>query len=264
MKKIIALVLATILCAFAFVSCGDKDKSEVAEIKENGKIVIGVTVYQPMDYLDDDGNWTGFDAELAQMFAEDLGVTCQLVIIDWNNKVAELKSGNIDLIWNGMTATDELAKNMDFSVSYAKNAQVAVVAKNSTLTAANVKNATVAVENGSAGETAARDLGVADSKLIEKSDGQVGALSEVLSGNAQVAIIDITMAQSVVGKGIYGDLKILDGASYGDEIFAVGIRKDSDLKKELDKFLKEKYEDGTLEALAIKYSVGLNTEALED
>ena len=120
----------------------------------------------------------------------------------------------------------------------------------------------VAVENGSAGETVARtDIGA--TKLVERSDGQVGALSEVLAGTADVAIIDITMAQSVVGKADYSDLMILEGASYGDEIFAVGLRKDSNLKAKLDAFLKAKYADGTITDLAAKYEVGINEDALK-
>ena len=185
-----------------------------------------------------------------------------IVIIDWNNKVAELKSNQIDLIWNGMTATDELGAEIDFSVSYAKNAQVAVAKKDSAITKDTVASAKVAVENGSAGETVARET-IGATTIIEKSDGQVGALNEVLAGTSDVAIIDITMAQSLVGKEGYENLKILDGASYGDEIFAVGLRKGSDLKAELDAFLKAKYADGTITALADKYSVGINTEALK-
>ena len=266
MKKILALILALVMCVCAFTACGDEENKpgDVERIKDAGKIVVGVTVYPPMDYLGEDDNWTGFDAELAQQFAASLGVNCQIVIIDWNNKVAELKSRQIDLIWNGMTATDELGTEIDFSVSYAKNAQVAVVKKDSGITKDAIAGLTVAVENGSAGETVARDvIGASGNKLVERSDGQVGALAEVLSGNAQVAIIDITMAQSQVGNGIYAGLEIVNGASYGDEIFAVGLRKDSDLKAKLDAFLKAKYEDGTLAALAAKYEVGLNTEALE-
>jgi len=264
MKKIISLIMAILMIAtlsLTLTSCSYKD--DVRAVKEAGKLVVGITNYKPMDYLDEEtGNWTGFDAELAKMFAEELGVNCQLVIIDWNNKVAELNSKQIDLIWNGMTASDELGEKIDFSVSYAKNAQVAVVKKNSSLTKDGIKNATIAVENGSAGENAAReDIGATN--LVEKSDGQVGALSEVLAGTADVAIIDITMAQSVVGKGEYADLKILEGASYGDEIFAVGLRKDSNLKAQLDAFLKAKYADGTITALAEKYQVGINEDALK-
>ena len=258
MKKIIALLLAVLMLSAMLVSCGNK--SDLKRIEKNEKIVIGVTVYEPMDYLDADGNWVGFDAELAKMFAESLGVNCQLVIINWSNKVAELTSKQIDLIWNGMTATAELGEQIDFSVSYAKNAQVAIVKKGSTLTAADVANATIAVEGGSAGATVAEET--IKSTKISKVTAQVDALNEVLAGTSQVAIVDITMAQSIVGKGTYADLQILDGASYGDEVFAVGLRKGSDLKEKLDQFLKDKFADGTLTALAAKYNVGLNIEEL--
>lgn len=260
MKKIITIILATVMVLSLLASCGG-NKSDLQSVKDAGKLVVGVTVYPPMDYLDENGEWTGFDAELAQMFAKELGVNCQIVIITWNNKIAELDSKQIDLVWNGMTASDELGQSIDFSVSYAKNAQVAVVKKGSTLTADGVKDAKIAVENGSAGATVAEnDIKGAN---INKVTGMVDALSEVLAGTSDVAIIDITMAQSVVGKGAYEDLQILEGASYGDEIFAVGLRKGSDLKAELDAFLKAKYADGTLAALAEKYSVGLNTDALK-
>jgi len=258
MKKIIALLLAVLMISFMFVSCGKK--SDLKRFEKNEKIVIGVTVYEPMDYLDAEGNWVGFDAELAKMFADSLGVNCQLVIINWANKVAELNSKQIDLIWNGMTASSELGEQIDFSVSYAKNAQVAVVKKGATLTAADVANATIAVEGGSAGATVAEET--IKGANINKVAAQVDALNEVLAGTSQVAIVDITMAQNVVGKGTYADLQILAGASYGDEVFAVGLRKGSDLKEKLDQFLKDKYADGTLTALAAKYNVGLNTDEL--
>ena len=260
MKKIISLILVAIMLLSILTSCG-AGKSDLEAVKEAGKLVVGVTVYQPMDYLDENGEWTGFDAELAKQFAETLGVNCQLVIINWKNKVAELDSKQIDLIWNGMTASDELGQKIDFSVSYAKNAQVAVVKKGSTLTADGVKDAKIAVENGSAGATVAEET-IKGTK-INKVTAMVDALGEVLAGTSDVAVIDITMAQSVVGKGAYADLEILEGASYGDEIFAVGLRKGSDLKTKLDDFLKAKYADGTLTALAEKYTVGLNTDALK-
>ena len=126
MKKIFALILAVMMAVALLTSCGVSD-SDVASVKDAGKLVVGVTVYPPMDYLDENGEWTGFDAELAQQFAEELDVNCQIVIITWGNKVAELNSNQIDLVWNGMTASDELGEQIDFSVSYAKNAQVAVV-----------------------------------------------------------------------------------------------------------------------------------------
>ena len=118
MKKLIALILASLMICTLLVSCAGT-KSDLDAVKEAGKLVVGVTVYPPMDYIDDEtGEWTGFDAELAQQFAESLGVNCQIVIINWGNKVAELKTKQIDLVWNGMTATEELGEQIDFSVSY--------------------------------------------------------------------------------------------------------------------------------------------------
>jgi len=259
MKRIIALLLVVVMAIASLVSCGGT-ASDIDRVKENGKLVVGVTVYKPMDYLDDNGEWTGFDAVLAKEFAESLGVNCQLVIITWSQKVAELNSKQIDLVWNGMTASEELGQEIDFSVSYAKNAQVAVVKKGSTVTKDTVASSKIAVEGGSAGATVAEET--IKGKNINKVAAQVDALNEVLGGTSDVAVIDITMAQSVVGTGAYADLEILEGASYGDEIFAVGLRQGSDLKAELDAFLKAKYADGSLQTLAKEYSVGLNTEAL--
>ena len=260
MKKLLSILMATLMLFTLLTSCG-VGNSDVKAVKDAGKLVVGVTVYPPMDFLDENGEWTGFDAELAQQFAETLGVNCQLVIINWGNKVAELDGRQIDLVWNGMTASEDLGKQIDFSVSYAKNAQVAVVKKGSSITKDTVKDAAIAVENGSAGATVAeKDI---KGTKIQKVTAQVDALNEVAAGTSDVAIIDITMAQNVVGKGAYADLEILDGASYGDEIFAVGLRQGSDLKAKLDAFLKAKYEDGTLAKLAEKYTVGLNTDALK-
>ena len=268
MKKLLTTLLVAIMsliAMFSFTACKTENegtKTDYDRVVENGKLVVGVTIYKPMDYIDDEtGEWTGFDAELAQMFAEELGVNCQIVIITWSQKVAELNSKQIDLVWNGMTASDELGEQIDFSVSYAKNAQVAVVKNDSTITTKDqIKNSKIAVEAGSAGQTVA-DEDIQASNIAPVT-AQVDALNEVKAGTSDVAIIDITMAQSVVGKGEYANLKIVDGVSYGDEIFAVGLRKGSDLKSKLDAFLKAKYADGTMTALAEKYEVGLNTDAL--
>ena len=255
--KVLALALAMMLSVMA-IGCGDSDLDRV---KDNGKLVVGITIYEPMDYIDPETNdWTGFDAELARAFAQQLGVSCQFVIITWSQKVIELNSKQIDLVWNGMTASTELGKQIDFSVSYAKNAQVAVVKTDSSITTKEqIKNARVAVENGSAGDTVITAEGASN---VARVTAQVDALTEVAAGNSDVAIVDITMAQSVVGKGSYSGLKIVSGVSYGDEIFAVGLRKGSDLKAKLDAFLKAKYADGTMTTLAEKYQVGLNTDAL--
>ena len=261
MKKIISLILSAALLVGAVCGLSSCGQTDLQAVTSSGKLVVGITIYEPMDYIDEEtGEWTGFDAELANAYAESLGVKAQFVIINWGNKVAELDTKMIDLIWNGMTASDELGEQIDFSVSYAKNAQVAVAKKGSGVTKDTVASAKVAVEAGSAGASVAE--GFVAAANLNKVTAQVDALNEVKAGTSQVAIIDITMAQSMIGKGDYQDLEIVDGASYGDEIFAVGLRQGSDLKLSLDAFLKAKYADGTMTDLAEKYGVGLNTEAL--
>ena len=129
MKKIIALVLALVLITSCFAGCSG-DTSDLAYIQNKGKLVVGITDYAPMDYKDENGQWTGFDAELARLFAAELGVECEFfVIADWSKKVFELDSKNIDVIWNGMTITDERAENMSITIPYMQNKQVMIVKK---------------------------------------------------------------------------------------------------------------------------------------
>lgn len=262
MKKILALVLVAVLSLGALASCGGS-KGDLKSIENAGKIVIGITDYEPMDYKDANGNWIGFDADLANMFAESLGVDCVFVEIEWKNKVAEINAKEIDLIWNGMTASDELGQQIDFSTAYAKNAQVVVAKKGSGITKEALKDLSIAVENGSAGATVADET--IKPKTVNKVKKQLDALNEVLAGTSDVAVIDLTMAQSKLGKGVFVDLELVSGAQYSDEVFAVGLRKGSDLKEKLDAFLAEKYADGTMAALSAKYddSIVINESAFK-
>ena len=108
MKKIIAMILSVILVMSLFAGCGaKKSDSDLAYVKDKGKLIVGITDYAPMDYKDENGNWTGFDAEFAQLVAKELGVEVEFfVIADWSKKVFELDSMNIDCIWNGMTINE--------------------------------------------------------------------------------------------------------------------------------------------------------------
>lgn len=101
--------------------------SDVEKIKEKGTLIVGITDFAPMDYKDDSGEWIGFDADMARIVAEKLGVEAQFVEIDWDNKIMELESGNIDVVWNGMTLTDEVTSAMACTNAYCNNAQVVVV-----------------------------------------------------------------------------------------------------------------------------------------
>ncbi len=102
-------------------------ESDVAYIQEKGTLLVGITEFAPMDYPDENGEWIGFDADMARKVAEKLGVEVEFIVIDWDNKIMELDSKNIDVVWNGMTLTDEVKAAMDCTNAYCNNAQVVVV-----------------------------------------------------------------------------------------------------------------------------------------
>ena len=104
--------------------------SDVAYIQDKGTLIVGITDFAPMDYKDDKGEWIGFDADMARLVAEKLGVEAQFVEIDWDNKIMELDSKNIDVVWNGMTLTQEVTEAMECTNAYCNNAQVIVVPAN--------------------------------------------------------------------------------------------------------------------------------------
>lgn len=103
------------------------DDSDVAYIQGKGSLIVGITDFEPMDYQDANGEWIGFDADMARLVGEKLGVKVEFVVIDWDNKIMELDSKNIDVVWNGMTLTSEVTSAMECTNPYCNNAQVVVV-----------------------------------------------------------------------------------------------------------------------------------------
>ena len=100
--------------------------SDVAYIQEKGVLIVGITDFAPMDYKDESGNWIGFDADMAKLVAQKLGVEIQFVEIEWDNKVFELDGKTIDVVWNGMTLTDAVRESMECTNAYCENAQVVI------------------------------------------------------------------------------------------------------------------------------------------
>ena len=279
MKKIIAFTLAIILCMSLFAACGasapaateapaadapaadapaaETPATDLSTILDAGKIVVGITDYAPMDYKDENGEWTGFDAEFAQLFAAELGVECEFfVIADWGKKFMELDTNQIDAVWNGMTITEEALLNASVSDPYVINAQVVVMKADALASypdAASLADLNVAVENGSAGQTAAEEAGVKNLILVQD---QGAALMEVAAGTSDACVIDITMANAMTGEGTsYADLGY--ALSLTSEEYGVAFRKDSDVTAAFNEFMAKLIADGTLPALAEKYNLTL-------
>ena len=231
--------------------------SDLAYIQSNGKMVIGYTVYEPMNYTDADGNFTGFDTELATAVCEKLGVEPEFVEINWDTKVVELDAKSIDCIWNGMTLTDDIMQNTATTKAYAKNAQVVVVKDGTDYTStADLVGKTVVAEAGSAGEAAIEgDENLAQADYVSKSV-QTDCLMEVAAGTADAAVLDLTLANAMIGEGTdYADLKIVD--ELNAEEYGVAFRKGSDAAAAVDTAFDELKADGTMQALAEKYELAL-------
>ena len=254
MKKILSLVLAAMML-MACVSCGGGSVADVQKVKDAGKMIIGITEYAPMNYQEN-GEWTGFDTEFAQLVCEKLGVSAEFIVIDWDNKILELDAGSIDAVWNGMTITDEVKNGMSVSNAYVKNAQVVVMsadAVESYADAASMAELAFAVEAGSAGEAAAADAGLTNVTAVVD---QATALMEVSSGSVDACVIDITMANAMTGEGTsYADLGYK--VELTTEEYGIGFRKGSDLTEEVNKIMADLIADGTLPALAAKYKLTL-------
>ena len=241
----------------AAASAAETAAGDLDYIKEKGKMVIGYTVYEPMNYTDADGNFTGFDTELATAVCEKLGVEPEFVEINWDTKVVELDAKSIDCIWNGMTLTDDIMANAATTKAYAKNAQVVVVKDGTDYSStADLVGKTVVAEAGSAGEAAIEgDENLAQADYVSKSV-QTDCLMEVAAGTADAAVLDLTLANAMIGEGTdYASLKIVD--ELNAEEYGVAFRKGSDAAAAVDAAFDELKADGTMQALADKYDLAL-------
>ena len=277
MKKLISMALAAGM-AVSLVACGGAASSapavdsaasgaastteaaadsDLAYIQGKGKMTIGYTVYEPMNYTDAEGNFTGFDTELATAVCEKLGVEPDFVEINWDTKIVELDAKSIDCIWNGMTLTDEIMANTACTKAYAKNAQVVVMKADADYTStADLVGKTVVAEAGSAGESAIQDdESLSQADYISKSV-QTDCLMEVAAGTADAAVLDLTLATAMIGDGTdYANLTIKD--ELNAEEYGVAFRKGSDVAAAVDAAFDELKSDGTMQKLADKYSLSL-------
>ena len=252
MKKTLALLLAAVMALTALMIPAMAE-TDMEYVKNKGVLVVGITDFEPMDYKDENGEWIGFDADMANAFGEYLGVKVEFVEIDWDNKVLELNGKSIDCVWNGMTLTDAVKEAMETSNAYANNAQVVILpaAKaNDYADVAALAGLSFAVEAGSAGEAEIDALGYSKNSLQSQAD----ALLEVKAGTSDAAVIDALMAAAMVGEGTdYANLTYT--FSLNSEEYGVGFRKGSDLAAALNEFMAAAYADGSMMAIAETYGV---------
>lgn len=270
-KRLLALLSAGALSVSMLAGCGSTAKtddtasdsaaadtsasadSDLEYVKSQGKLVVGITDFAPMDYKDKDGKWIGFDADNATAFAKSLGVDVEFIEVDWDNKIMELDSKSIDCVWNGMTLTDEVKNSMETSKPYCENAQVVVVKAadaDKYKDTDSLKDLKFAAEAGSAGAAEVKKLGLKCTELTTQAD----ALMEVQAGTSDACVIDLLMAGAMIGEGTsYTDLTYT--VKLNSEEYGVGFRKGSDLAAALNDFFAASYKDGSLKKTAETYGV---------
>lgn len=268
MKKFASIAMAALMltgCLGLFSSCGNKEEGktsdtvkDIAGAKE--EFIIGITIFEPMNYYDKDGELTGFETEFAKAVCEKVGVEPKFQVIDWKTKETELNTGNIDCIWNGMTIDDDRKETMCLSDPYMKNMQVLVVKDENVekySDKANLDGITIVAESESAGETVATtDEIFANSKYVAV-EAQSNTLLEVKSGSADGALLDYIAANGMIGEDTdYSDLKIVDAYNFSEEEYGIAFRKgDTETKDKFQKVIDELMNDGTVDKIAEKYDL---------
>lgn len=273
MKKFLSMMLVVLMAMTAFAGLATAEsESDWAYIQNKGKLVIGITLFAPMNYYEGE-DLIGFDTELALAVGKKLGVEIEFIEINWDSKEIELNSKNIDAIWNGMCITEERKQNMSMSNAYLYNTQAMVMkAENEEKLMADVTGAYVVAEQGSTGE--GKLLGtIEDDETVVVSakeyfantnytavDSMAKALMEVKSGIADVALVDSVCALAMVGEGTdYADLIVNLDNNFGLQEYGIGFRVGSDVTELVNQAIAELTLDGTVAEIAAKYAL---TDAL--
>lgn len=261
MKKITLLTtVLLVLATFVLGACGKKEASGLAAIKEKGQLIIGLDdTFAPMGFKDDKGEIVGFDIDLAKEVAKRIGVEAVFKPSEWSGIVFELKSKNIDVVWNGMTITEDRKKEIGFSNPYMNNNQIIVTLSGSTLNnKADLNGKIVGLQLGSSSFSAVSADEISKSfKEIKKYDTNVEALMDLEAGRIEAVVLDEIVARYYIAqkeKDTNKDLfKVLDG-DFGTEEYGVGIRQeDKDLKDEIDRIIDEMKKDGSYDAIYEKW-----------
>lgn len=280
MKKIAALFMSAVL-ALGITGCAAKDdtsdaataeagtaeavSSAAAEeawkyLEDKGTLTVGITLFEPMNYYDDNNELTGFETEFTKAVCEKIGLTPEFQEIDWNQKIVELQSKTIDVIWNGMTVKEEFKSQINFSTPYIRNKQVVVIKTDNADKYADLAAMTgvsITAETGSAGQTAIETNDTLKTNTFVGCAAQKDVLMEIKAGTTEIGVIDYVMAKASIGEGTdYADLMIVENVELTPEEYAIGIRKeDTILRDKINAAIDEMAADGTLKALAEKYDL---------
>ena len=236
-------------------SQAEETTAEEAKTTDGGTLIVGFDQdFPPMGFVGDDGEYTGFDLELAQEVAKRLGLEYKAQPIAWDSKDMELESGNIDCIWNGFTMTGR-EDDYTWTEPYMANQQVFVVANDSDINSqADLAGKIVEVQADSSAEAAlkeAPELTATFKELLTTADYNT-AFMDLEQGAVDAIAMDVIVACYQIQQR-NADFKILDD-SLSEEEYGVGFKKgNTELRDKVQSTLEEMAEDGTLQEVSKKW-----------
>ncbi|NLW23254.1 MAG: amino acid ABC transporter substrate-binding protein [Tissierellia bacterium] len=257
---LILLLVAISITALTGCSKSTASGQDIFEkVEEQGYIIMGLDdTFAPMGFRDNDGNLVGFDIDLAREVFKRIGFEVKFQPIDWSMKETELNSGNIDLIWNGYSITEERMKKVNFTEPYLKNRQIIITLADSDINSkADLKDKKVAVQNGSS----TLDAIYKEPDIVETFQGgepvlfdtNHEALMDLEAGRVDAVVSDEVLARYYISQKNPDDYKILD-EDFGEEEYGIGVRKsDKELLDLLNSTLDEMRKDGSYEAIYEKW-----------
>ena len=275
-KKLLALLLAGAMSLSLLAGCGGgndaatddtaangtddtsaQTESDLAYVQDKGTMVIGYTVYEPMNYTDENGEFTGFDTEFARAVCEKLGYDLSIEDMQFDSIIAAVVSGKVDFGMSGFTITEERMQSVDFSTPYTTAKQSVIVPEGSAITSVddlfNPENTfNIGVQIGTTGDLYITDDVEANglSHSIERYNKAPDAIVALSSGKVDCVIIDDQVAASFVEAN--EGLELLDTA-YALEEYAVCFAKESEIYDEFNAALEELIADGTVQSIIDKY-----------
>lgn len=260
-KNIIFLLLSVMIISLFTVGCGNKaatsaEDNSLEEIKKKGVLVVGLDdTFAPMGFRDEAGEIVGFDIDLAKEVAKRMDVEIELKPIDWNAKMMELNGKNIDVIWNGLSITEERKKEILFSDVYLDNKQIIIVKTDSDIqTKADLADKVIGLQTGSSAETALNADAETASSIKEVSDypDNTTVLMELEAGRLDAAVMDEIVGRYYIAKKP-DQFRVLE-EDFGSESYGIGFRLgDKSLADEVNRIMKEMKEDGTAAAISKKW-----------
>ncbi len=250
MKKLTALALSALAAGLLLTACGKKDDAAVTADASApavaSKIVIGLDDhFPPMGFRDENNQLVGFEIDLAREAAKRLGMEVEFKPIDWSAKEAELNGKRIDVLWNGLTITEERRANIGFTAPYLENHQIVIVATNSPIkTKADLAGKVVGVQEGSSAVDAVKkDPAGATLKELKQFGDNVTALMDLTTGRLDAIVVDEVVGRYYAAKKP-ADYAVLE-ENFGTEEYGVGVRKDdTELLARIDRAMGEMKQDG--------------------